>query len=132
MNPNIWGPKAWYFLHTITFSYPDNPTPQDKQDAENFFRVLGTQLPCESCKNNYKKHLKKHPLTNQELSSRDSLSRWLVDIHNEVNIMTNKNVFPYDKVVTKYTNSKDLNRDICIVFLVILVIILIIILYKKN
>ena len=26
MEPNIWGPGAWTFLHSITFQYPENPT----------------------------------------------------------------------------------------------------------
>ena len=26
MEPNIWGPGAWTFLHSITFQYPENPS----------------------------------------------------------------------------------------------------------
>ena len=36
-NPEIWGPGAWLFLHTITLNYPTNPTFEDK---ENYLLML--------------------------------------------------------------------------------------------
>ena len=30
MDPLIWGPHAWFFLHSITLVYPDNPSEQEK------------------------------------------------------------------------------------------------------
>ena len=41
-------------------------------------------IPCEKCRNNYKKHLKQHPLTGKVLSSRDNLFMWIIDVHNSV------------------------------------------------
>lgn len=131
MNPEIWGPQAWGFLHSITFNYPKEPTKQDKHNTKLFFSNLGTQLPCMSCKNNYKKHLFKHPLTNKVLSSRENLSRWLVDIHNEVNFMTNKKIYPYEKVVIKYTQSTN-NKNSYKILLILSVVILIIYLFYTN
>ena len=37
MDPKIWGPPGWLFLHTITFNYPTNPTEEDKKYYKNFF-----------------------------------------------------------------------------------------------
>ena len=37
MNPEVWGPPAWTFLHSITLAYPDNPSDIDKSNYENFF-----------------------------------------------------------------------------------------------
>ena len=31
MEPNIWGPGAWTFLHSITLNYPNNPNIQTKK-----------------------------------------------------------------------------------------------------
>ena len=36
MEPEIWGPHAWQFLHSITLSYPDNPTLEDKNNHAQF------------------------------------------------------------------------------------------------
>ena len=39
MDPEIWGPSAWIFLHTITLNYPNNPTIYDKQNYKNFLLI---------------------------------------------------------------------------------------------
>ena len=50
MKPEIWGPHAWIFLHSITFDYPDNPTKEVKEKYKGFFESLQDILPCEKCK----------------------------------------------------------------------------------
>ena len=57
MDPNYWGPKAWFFLHSITANYPINPTSRDKNIYKSFFISLKDVLPCSVCQENYKKHL---------------------------------------------------------------------------
>ena len=40
MNPKIWGPHAWIFLHSITLNYPENPTPElKKNNIKDFLKV---------------------------------------------------------------------------------------------
>ena len=34
---NIWGPHFWVTLHSISFSYPQNPSEKDKHDYMIFF-----------------------------------------------------------------------------------------------
>ena len=36
MDPKIWGPSTWLFLHTITLNYPNNPTQQDIDNYKKF------------------------------------------------------------------------------------------------
>ena len=40
MNPEVWGPHAWFFLHTVTMNYPNKPTIKDKEDNKNFVNIL--------------------------------------------------------------------------------------------
>ena len=82
--PKIWGPHAWFFLETAAMGYSTNPSNEEKKAAENFFNSLHFMIPCEKCRNNYKQHLKSHPLNDKVLSSRDNLFMWIVDIHNSV------------------------------------------------
>ena len=35
MHPELWGPGAWKFLHSITFNYPKEPTSRDKNITQN-------------------------------------------------------------------------------------------------
>ncbi|CAH6421421.1 Erv1/Alr family sulfhydryl oxidase [uncultured virus] len=137
MDPKIWGPSGWMFLHSITFAYPTCPNNNDKKNMIQFITSLQYVLPCSKCSENFKKHLKIHPITDEILSSKDKLIKWMIDMHNEVNKITGEKQFTYDQVIkiysNKYNNSNS-NKN-WIIFLVIIciffIIIFIIYFYKK-
>ena len=110
MNPVIWGPSAWDFLHTITFNYPSRPTQSDMEQAILFFKSLGNMLPCVVCQEHYKENIKKFPI---ELAviSRERLIAWLVNIHNQVNIVLGKKVYGINDIIEKYHNKFGLLQD---------------------
>jgi len=101
INPNIWGPSGWKFLHYISLGYPDNPTDRDKQNYKNFFYSLSNVIPCQKCSNNFKKNLNDYPIDNS-LDNRESLSKWLIDIHNSVNQELNKPILDYNTAIDLY------------------------------
>jgi len=103
MEPDIWGPSAWIFLHSITLNYPDNPTNLDKIQYRNFFNSLNNVLPCLICKKNFTKHTNELPIEHY-LESKKTLSKWLVNIHNKVNIQHNKRTLTYKKFLELYSN----------------------------
>ena len=109
MNQNIWGPKYWFTLHTMTFEFPQNPTYNDRKIYYNLFTSLQYLLPCSVCRQHYKKNLRELPLENN-LYSRKSIVYWLIDIHNKVNVETGKRIYSYDEVISIY--SKILNKPI--------------------
>lgn len=130
MDANIWGSHAWLFLHTITLNYPENPNKFDKENYKNFFENLGNVIPCEVCKAHYKKNIKKFPI---QLETRESLVKWLHNIHNLVNIKNGKEEFSYEDFIEKYTNLYSGNNNYKkLLFLLFLIVILIIVYcYKK-
>lgn len=95
MNPEIWGPHAWMFLHTITLNYPENPSYQDKQTHRLFFESLQDVIPCPKCKQHYKQNLIDYPI---QLNSKKELISWLINIHNQVNLKNNKRKYSYEEV----------------------------------
>tara|TARA_B110001469_G_C9638905_1_gene320888 strand:+ start:458 stop:877 length:420 start_codon:yes stop_codon:yes gene_type:complete len=101
MNAEIWGPHAWMFLHSITLVYPHQPTTEEEQYYYNFFDNLQNILPCEICKSHYKQHLIDYPLMDN-LNSKDSLIRWLINVHNKINIMKGKPEWTYQEVIDHY------------------------------
>tara|TARA_B000000475_G_C15902815_1_gene409306 strand:- start:298 stop:807 length:510 start_codon:yes stop_codon:yes gene_type:complete len=104
MDPNIWGPHAWIFLHTITLTYPHKPTTQDKINYKNFFINLGKVLPCPHCNNNYNIHLNQLPI-DEFLTSKKSLVYWLIQIHNLTNnVLNKKNNISFDEFTDIYKN----------------------------
>ncbi len=83
----IWGGCLWVGLHSITFGYPQNPTDDDKKNYKTFFTSLQYTLPCKFCRESYSKFISSGEveLTDDRLKSRETLTRWLYDLHNKVN-----------------------------------------------
>ena len=106
IKPNIWGHHGWKFLHYVSLGYPSNPTESDKQNYKTFYTSLQHILPCAKCAYNYSHNLKKYPIDNH-LSSRDTLIRWVIDIHNKVNSETGKKEYTYEEALSLYTNGDD-------------------------
>lgn len=129
MNPEVWGPSAWLFLHTVTLNYPNNPTIYDKQFYKNFFMSLNNVLPCDWCSKNYSLHLAKYPIDNY-LNSKKDLVTWLILIHNEVNKIFEKKTLNYEEVIKIYKelyNKKPCNHLKWHIFILCSIIIIIII-----
>lgn len=136
MNPQIWGKHAWIFLHSVSFGYPNNPTEQDKMNFKFFFNSVANVLPCQVCQHHFKSNLTKHPLNYHALSNRQNLVRWLIDLHNSVNKLTNAKTYTYDEVIKYYDQLYSLKpkftrTKIAVIFAVIIIIYLIII-WKTN
>ena len=62
LDPRIWGPKGWFFLHSIALNYPKNPTDHDKRNFKQFFESIQYVLPCPQCSQHYSENLQKNPL----------------------------------------------------------------------
>ena len=105
-DPNRWGPALWSSLHTITFEYPINPSDADKRNYQIFFHSLKNVLPCEQCRQHYTKMIDETQPIEPALKNRETLSRWLVTIHNMVNKRLGKPVVEYDFVKNKYESLK--------------------------
>ena len=103
MLTSVWGPSLWHSLHSISFNYPVNPTKEQKLQYLEFFKSLKHVLPCKYCRENYKKNIKTVPLNMLTMKSRETLSRWLYELHEEINTMLHKKSnLTYDQVRTRY------------------------------
>lgn len=98
MDPKIWGPGAWLFLHSVTLNYPDNPTQKDREQIVSFFDNIGKNLPCFYCRDNFRRHLIEFPI---QTDSRKSLVYWLIDIHNDVNKELGKPIMSRQEAMDK-------------------------------
>ena len=127
MEPNIWGPGAWLFLHSITLNYPDNPTLEHKKIYSDFFNRLKDVLPCEICKKHYGKNIKDSPI-NFSLNSKEAITKWLVNIHNKVNLLNGKELYNYNTFIDDYSNlynENHLNKYFLFILLIIIVLLII-------
>jgi hypothetical protein len=86
----IWGPTQWHMLHTISFNYPVNPTPEQKKQYRDYVLSLQNVLPCGACRKNLKTNFKHLPLTMKDLKNRETFSRYIYNLHELVNRMLHK------------------------------------------
>jgi len=90
MVTSIWGPPLWHYLHTMSFNYPVNPSNEDKKNYMDFIRNLANVLPCKFCRMNLKTNLKQLPLTKFDMTSRETFSKYVYNLHELVNKMLKK------------------------------------------
>ena len=128
MDTKKWGKHGWIFLHYVTFNYPINPTQQDIDNYYDFFYSLKFVLPCEICKKHFSNNLLKHNLIGA-LKTRNTLIRWLIDIHNNINYELGKPILSYDKALQKLDKVDNNNYIYYSIILITLIIIIKKILY---
>lgn len=99
------GKYTWSLLHTIAAKYPMRPTNEEKDEMKEFIRIFANLYPCSYCAHEFRKDLKIKP---PQLDSRNALSLWFCQIHNQVNERLNKPQFDCSKVDERWrTGWKD-------------------------
>ena len=130
MEPTVWGPKLWFFIHTIALNFPDNPSFEEIRNYESFFENLKYIIPCDKCKLHYTQRLNENPVS-KYLTDANTLFIYTIDLHNEVNKSLGKRIYSYEEVSKIYKNkynnqysmSKLINKLFTIKTLIILLII---------
>ncbi len=82
--PAVWGPIFWMTIHIVALGYSEKPSYSEKKSAKEFYEGLQHLLPCPTCREHYREHLKNNPIT-PSLDNRRDLFKWTVNIHNSVN-----------------------------------------------
>ena len=89
LNPEVWGPHYWFFIHTVAMTYPNNPNSVIKKKYYEFIQNLPLFIPNESMGNQFSEMLNLYPVV-PYLDSRESFIRWTHFIHNKINIKLEK------------------------------------------
>lgn len=84
LDPKVWGPHYWFFLHTIAMTYPHYPNTVTKKKFYEFIQNLPLFLPVQAISGEFSKLIDKYPVT-PYLDNRDSLVRWMHFMHNKIN-----------------------------------------------
>ena len=107
MMTSVWGPPMWHVLHTISFNYPVNPTDEQKTHYYNLYINLKNILPCKYCRENLTNNFTKLPLTMDVFKNRDTLSKYVYDLHELINTMLGKTSgLSYDDVRDRYEHFR--------------------------
>lgn len=84
LDPNVWGPHFWFFLHTLAMSYPNHPSSVTKKKFYELIMNLPVFLPVESIASDFSKLLDEFPIT-AYLDNKESLIKWMHFVHNKIN-----------------------------------------------
>lgn len=107
MMTSVWGPAKWHFLHTMSFNYPVNPTEEQKNQYRNFILQLQYVLPCGKCRKNLIENFKKLPITMNDMTNRETFSKYIYNLHELINTMLNKRSnLSYEEVRERYEHFR--------------------------
>jgi len=106
-NPKVWGPAAWFFLHSVTLSQPSeiSDTEQQKRLQRFFTEDLSWLLPCPACGEHARDHLKamEKDTPSTTWTFRSQLVKFVSDLHNRVNDQLNKESVPLKTFLAGYS-----------------------------
>ena len=101
LDPKIWGPHYWFFIHTVAMTYPIRPNAVTKKKQYEFIQNLPLFIPVESLSGEFSKLIDKYPVT-PYLDNRESLIRWTHFIHNKINQKLEKPQISLSEFYIKY------------------------------
>lgn len=104
LDPKIWGPHYWFFLHTIAMTYPHHPNAITKKKYYEFVQNLPLFIPVEEISKEFEKLIDKYPIT-PYLENRDSFTRWMYFIHNKINEKLEKPSISLNDFFVQYYNQ---------------------------
>jgi hypothetical protein len=104
LDPKIWGPHYWFFLHTVAMTYPHHPNAVTKKKYYEFIQNLPLFIPVEQISKELEKFIDLYPIT-PYLDNRDSFVRWMHFAHNKINEKLEKPQITLNDFFVQYYNE---------------------------
>jgi len=101
LDPKVWGPHYWFFLHTLSMTYPIHPNAVSKKKYYDFIQSLPLFIPVENISSEFSRLLDMYPVV-PYLDNRESLIRWMHFIHNKINQKLEKPQITLNEFYVKY------------------------------
>lgn len=94
----LWQNITWIFFHKLALNQDIN-----KNVAyETFFNAFKTLIPCSVCRNHYISMLNDENYNLKNNIDSKNLFNFTIDIHNNVNIRTNRRIWKYEEASKHY------------------------------
>ena len=101
----LWGKFVWTSIHVVALGFPEVPDDKVREDYKEFFRSIGSVLPCPKCRVGYAINWEENPI-DFFLYDRKSLFAWTVKIHNAVNKKTGRKEWTNEKAWEYYSKGE--------------------------
>ncbi len=106
----IWGPKYWFFLHSMARCYPLYPNEIIKRKYYDFIMNLPLFIPDAEISKYCEVLIDKYPVK-PYLDSRESFMRWVYFIHNKVNEKIGKPQSRYEDMIFEFNRQYENIED---------------------
>ena len=100
------GRHSWTLLHSMTNTYPEKPSEEEKNLMKRFMYGLARSYPCKVCGGHLLKMLDKKGL---KIDSKKEFGEYLCNIHNIVNKVLNKTQFDCNKTFEVWNGNYTCN-----------------------
>jgi hypothetical protein len=110
LEPKIWGPHYWFFLHTLAMTYPHYPNSVTKKKYYEFVQNLPLFIPVEQISSDFSVLLDKYPVVSY-LDNRESFVRWMHFIHNKINQKLEKPQISLNEFYIQYYEEYKTNTE---------------------
>lgn len=131
MDPEIWGPHYWFFLHSVAFNYPRNPTAVDRKIHYRLIHHFSEFIPDTDSSNRFRKLLDLHPVS-PYLDTKEDLVGWMHALHNRMNTILDKPTLSLEDHKTNFLNPTPFKDHVRAArnkwFLVIMIVLIVLIL----
>lgn len=131
MDPEIWGPHYWFFLHSVAFNYPRNPTAVDRKIHYRLIHHFSEFIPDTDSSNRFRKLLDLYPVS-PYLDTKEDLVGWMHALHNRMNTILDKPTLSLEDHKTKFLNPTPFKDNVQAArnkwFLVIMIVLIVLIL----
>ncbi len=101
LDPKIWGPHYWFFLHTLAMCYPNYPNDITKKKYYDFIQNLPMFIPIDEISSYFTNLLDEYPIQ-PYLDNKESFIRWVWFIHNKINKKLEKPELSLNDFYIKY------------------------------
>jgi len=102
-----WGAPTWYFFHTLAHKIKDEHFLKLKTEILYNIVMICKNLPCPKCTTHATEYMAK--INFNSIKTKDDLKNMLFKFHNEVNIRTGAELFPYNELDEKYATAVTVN-----------------------
>ncbi len=128
-----WGPAAWNTLHSFAHCSPERLSQVEQDEWKEFMYSFARRLPCPRCRRHLKKYLDEH-IRSDTFEGKESISRFMNDVHNDVNARLGKPVWSYEENRRLYSRAhSQKSQDVePLVALVVIVVLLCLIMRKMR
>ncbi|KAF8786921.1 FAD-linked sulfhydryl oxidase ALR like protein [Argiope bruennichi] len=82
--------------------FPEKPSVDEQKDMKSFIGLFSKFYPCKECAEDFREDISKNP---PATSSRNELSQWLCNMHNNVNKKLGKPLFDCSTVDERWLHG---------------------------